>query len=231
MTNFLDYHFGAGASKQFGNKFDDVVAALKGGASQPTDELRKPFYVEANNLLAKHVPMVPIAHGASGTAYKADVEGAHSSPLSNEYFAVMNPGGRDTFTWLQNGEPAGLYCADETDGEFLRVCEQVTEALLSYEIGGTAVQPALAESCDAQRRPDRVDLQTPRGRQVPRRLRLRRQRRRDVLGGPVGRGQPAAQGPHRPVHLLLGALERLPERAGPVVPFLSMAGGCAASHR
>jgi ABC-type transport system substrate-binding protein len=149
MTNFLDYHFGGGASKQFGAKFDDIIAALKDGASKPTDEERAPFYVTANDLLAQHVPMVPIAHGASGTAYKADVEGAHSSPLSNEYFAVMKPGDRTTFVWMQNGEPAGLYCADETDGESLRVCEQVTEALLSYEIGGTAVQPALAESCDA----------------------------------------------------------------------------------
>ncbi|EFO82058.1 ABC transporter substrate binding protein (dipeptide) [Oscillochloris trichoides DG-6] len=148
ITNFLDYHFGAGASKQFGAKFDDLTAALQQGASKPTDVEREPFYVEANNLLIQHVPMVPIAHGASGTAYKGDVAGAHSSPLTSEYFAVMAPGDRDTFVWLQNGEPAGLYCADETDGEALRTCEQITEALLSYEIGGTAVKPGLAESCD-----------------------------------------------------------------------------------
>ena len=36
---------------------------------------------------------------------------------------------------------------DESDGESLRACEQVTEALYTYEINGTAVQPALAESC------------------------------------------------------------------------------------
>ncbi|NTW02857.1 MAG: peptide ABC transporter substrate-binding protein, partial [Oscillochloris sp.] len=148
ITNFLDYHFGTGGPKQFGNKFDDITAALQKGASQPTDEKRAPFYVEANNLIAQHVPMVPIAHGASGVAFKADVTGAHASPLSSEYFAAMDPGGRDTFVWLQNGEPAGLYCADESDGEALRVCEQVTEALLSYEVGGTAVKPGLAESCD-----------------------------------------------------------------------------------
>ena len=33
MTNFLDYHFGAGASDQFGDKFDDVTAALQAGAA------------------------------------------------------------------------------------------------------------------------------------------------------------------------------------------------------
>ncbi len=90
--------------------------------------------------------MVPVAHGGSATVFKADVTGAHASPLGNEHFASMDPGGRDTLVWMQNGEPAGLYCADETDGEALRVCEQISEALLSYEIGGTAVQPSLAES-------------------------------------------------------------------------------------
>lgn len=149
MTNFLDFHFGVGASRQFGNKFDDLTAALQQGASKADDAEREPFYVEANNLIKKHVPMVPIAHGGSGVAYKADVEGAFASPLGNEYFAVMDPGGRDAFVWMQNGEPAGLYCADETDGEALRVCEQVTEGLLAYEIGGTEVVPGLAEECTA----------------------------------------------------------------------------------
>jgi ABC-type transport system substrate-binding protein len=55
----------------------------------------------------------------------------------------------DNLIWIQNGEPAGIYCADETDGEALRVCEQINEALLAYEVGGTAVVPALAESYEA----------------------------------------------------------------------------------
>ena len=63
--------------------------------------------------------------------------------------AVMDPGGRDTFVWMQNAEPISIYCGDETDGESLRACEQVVESLLAYEIAGTAVQPSLATSCDA----------------------------------------------------------------------------------
>ena len=31
QTNFLGYHFGAGASKQFGDKFDDITDALDSG--------------------------------------------------------------------------------------------------------------------------------------------------------------------------------------------------------
>ncbi len=148
QTNFLDFHFGGGASDQFGDKFEDITSALASGAALADNAAREPFYVEANNAIKQHVPMVPISHGGSATAYQADVAGAHSSPLGNEYFAVMDPGGRDTFVWMQNAEPISLYCSDETDGESLRPCEQVTEALLAYEIAGTAVIPSLATSCD-----------------------------------------------------------------------------------
>jgi ABC-type transport system substrate-binding protein len=148
QTNFLDFHFGAGASQQFGDKFDDITDALKAAAALAGDDLRKPFYETANNAIKQHVPMIPIAHGGSATAYKAAVDGAHSSPLGNETFSVMSVEGQDTFVWMQNAEPISLYCADETDGESLRGCEQVTESLYRYEIGGTAVQPSLAEVCE-----------------------------------------------------------------------------------
>ena len=51
----------------------------------------------------------------------------------------MSIEGQDQFVWMQNGEPSGLYCADETDGEALRACEQINESLLAYEVGGTEV--------------------------------------------------------------------------------------------
>jgi ABC-type transport system substrate-binding protein len=48
----------------------------------------------------------------------------------------------------QNGEPGGLYCADETVGEALRACDQTMEGLYGYEIAGTAAIPVLAEKCE-----------------------------------------------------------------------------------
>ena len=146
QTDFLDYHFGQGATKQFGNGFPDLWDVLKQAASKTDPAERNQLYAQANDLVKQHAPMVPVAHGGSATAYKADVIGAHSSPLGNEYFAVMDPGGRSQMVWEQNAEPGGLYCADETDGESLRVCEQINESLLAYKIGGTEVVPALAES-------------------------------------------------------------------------------------
>ena len=145
-TNFLDYHFGSGSGKKFGTAFDDVVAALNKGAQSADESVRKAAYAEANGLIKKHAIAPIIAHGGSGTVFKADVTGAHSSPLSNETFSVMKAAG-DTLVWMQNAEPLSMYCGDETDGETLRACEQVNESLYAYKVGGTEVEPALATEC------------------------------------------------------------------------------------
>jgi len=143
-TNFYDFHFGSGASDQFGDKFEDITSRLAAAAQLGDEEARRAIYAEVNALIKEHVPMVPVAHGASAAAYKATVVGAHASPLGNESLEVMGIPGQDTFTFMQNGEPPGLYCADETDGEALRVCEQINESLLAYEVGGAEVIPSLA---------------------------------------------------------------------------------------
>jgi peptide/nickel transport system substrate-binding protein len=146
-TNFLDYHFGSGSGKKFGKPFDDIIAALNKGGQSADDATRKAAYAEANNLIKQHVPAAIIAHGGSGTVFKADVTGAHASPLSNEIFSVMQAGSRDTLVWMQNAEPLSMYCGDESDGETLRACEAVNESLYAYKVGGTDVEPALATEC------------------------------------------------------------------------------------
>ena len=69
------------------------MAALTKGGTSLDEATRTEAYAEANNLIKQHVPAVIVAHGASGTAFKADVEGSHSSPLSTEIFSVMKAGG------------------------------------------------------------------------------------------------------------------------------------------
>ena len=144
--NFYDFHFGTGATDQFGTKWDDITSRLAEAAQLGDEEARRAIYTEVNDLLKQHVPMIPVAHGASAAAYLATVEGAHASPLGNESLEVMAVPGQDTFTFMQNAEPIGLYCGDETDGESLRVCEQVLESLLAYEVGGAKVIYSLAEA-------------------------------------------------------------------------------------
>ncbi|MBA2255548.1 MAG: peptide ABC transporter substrate-binding protein [Chloroflexi bacterium] len=148
QTNFLDYHFGSGASPQFGDKFKDLTDVLDEAASKADPAARLALYAQANTLLKTNLPMVPLAHGGSATAWRKDVQGAHSSPLSSEALFTVTPGDRSQLVWIQNGPPSGLYCGDETDGEALRVCEQLGESLYGYEVGGTATQPSLATSCE-----------------------------------------------------------------------------------
>ena len=149
VTNFLDVFFGVGQDKSLGTPWDDITAPLVEGGRTADPAERAKFYETANDLIKQHVPMVPISHGGSATAFLADVEGAHSSPLNQEAFYAMKAGDRDQLVFVQNGEPGGLYCADETDGEALRICGQIVESLYIYEVAGTAPEPGLAEECSA----------------------------------------------------------------------------------
>ena len=149
MTNFMDYHFGAGASQQFGTKWDDITENLAEGAKLADNAAREPFYTDANNAIRTHVPMLPISHGGSAVAYKATVQGGNVSALGNEYFPPAFIEGQDTFVWMQNAEPISLFCADETDGESIRACIQIQEGLYRYTTGATTVEPMLATSCES----------------------------------------------------------------------------------
>ncbi len=147
-TNFYDYHFAASGNMQFGSLFPDIVEEIRAAGKLSDPVARQVHYDAVNQLLKDNVVMIPVAHGASATAYKASIGNAHASPLSNELMGVMTSDA-DTFVWMQSGEPATLWCIDETDGETLRACEQIYEALLSFKVGGTEVEPGLAESYEA----------------------------------------------------------------------------------
>lgn len=148
-TNFLDFHFGAGSSDQFGDKHPEITEPLLQAAQLADPDARYEIYIQANTALRDLVPMVPIAHGGSGTAFAADIIGAYASDIGAEKFALMEDPNDDNIIWMQNAEPIGLYCADETDGETLRACEQVGESLLAYEPMTGEVIASLAESWEA----------------------------------------------------------------------------------
>ncbi len=144
-TNFYDYHFGNANNQQFGDLYPDMVAEIQAAAQSSDAAVRQAHYDTINQMLKDDLMMIPVAHGGSSTAFQANVVGAHSSPLGNELFYVVS-NGTDQFVWMQNGEPAALWCSDETDGETLRACEQVYEPLYSFTIGASTTEPALAVS-------------------------------------------------------------------------------------
>ncbi len=146
-TDFYDYHFGNPNNKQFGTEFPDIVAAIKAGGQTSDNAARQKAYDTVNTLLKQHVPMIPVAHGISAAAFLASTKGALTSALGNEPFYAMDPG-QDNLVFVQGGEPAALWCADETDGESIRACQQIYEPLLNYKPGGVEVVPWLAEKYD-----------------------------------------------------------------------------------
>jgi ABC-type transport system substrate-binding protein len=147
ITDFLDYHF-AEANVQFGTPFPEIFNLLVQGSQIADPAAAESVYVQANNAIRELVPMVPVAHGGSAAAYLAAVKDPQASPLTEERFALSDSG-KDTFVFMQGAEPISLFCADETDGESLRGCTQMIEGLYAYAINGTATEPALATSCDA----------------------------------------------------------------------------------
>jgi ABC-type transport system substrate-binding protein len=148
VTNFMDYHFGAGATSAFGDPYPELVAPLSDGNSTTDAAARKAAYEEANNTLQDVVPMIPVAHGAFANAWLAGTEGALISAISNEVLWAITPPDGDQVVLMQNAEPIGLYCADETDGESLRACEQSMEGLYGYKPGTVELEPTLATGCE-----------------------------------------------------------------------------------
>ncbi|MEX1037372.1 MAG: ABC transporter substrate-binding protein [Acidimicrobiia bacterium] len=144
VTNFLDFHF-AETNLQFGDPFPEIYEPLL-EASQLADPAEAaPLYEAANNAIKELVPMVAIAHAGASFAASTDVQGAYAPPWGSVMFNLWD-NGTDTLVFVQGNEPISLYCADETDGESLRACAQVVEALYSYDTEGN-VQPQLAEEC------------------------------------------------------------------------------------
>jgi len=152
ITNFMDYHFGVAGTAAFGKPISDLYTPLGQGNSTTDSAARTTAYTSANNKVKELVPMVPIAHGAYANAYLKGVTGEQVSAISTEVLWAMKPPADATdpnqIVFMQNAEPIGLYCADETDGESLRACEQSMEGLYGYEVNGTKVVPKLATSCD-----------------------------------------------------------------------------------
>jgi peptide/nickel transport system substrate-binding protein len=145
-TDWYDTFFSP-TLKSFGTPYDDLVASMQKAAQSADNKVRQTNYDDVNKYLMQHVPMIPIAHGATGQAYKATVKNVIVGPYNLNFPEMTTDAGTLIFT--QSAEPIQLWCADETDGETHRACQQLYEPLLRYKFGGTETEPALATSFTA----------------------------------------------------------------------------------
>ena len=147
VWNSLGIDFGSTSGPAHGDQYPQLVALLDEAQRESDPAARAALFTQINNEIRAQVPVVPIANGASLIAARAAVSGLVASPVAMERFASVRVEGSGTFTWLQGGEPAGLYCMDEEDREAVRICAQVMEGLYGYAEGGTAAEPRLATGC------------------------------------------------------------------------------------
>jgi peptide/nickel transport system substrate-binding protein len=145
-TNFYDYHFASNALR-FGTEYPDLVKEVKAAAQLSGVADRQAHYDAANALIKQHAPVVPVAHGTTADAFKANVGNVVIGPLNENFSQMTTDSGQ--VVWMQSGEPISLWCGDESDGETLRACLQLYDSLLGYEFGGTKVIPALAETWES----------------------------------------------------------------------------------
>lgn len=145
-NNFLGSQFGIDASMRFGEHIPELEDLLSEAALTIDLTLRRELYQQAAELIKSQVPLVPLAHSATAAAWSNTTSGANTSPLAVEDFSQVTVEGREAFVWMQATEPAGLYCADETSDDATRICVQIVESLLSYQVGGQGVEPSLATS-------------------------------------------------------------------------------------
>jgi peptide/nickel transport system substrate-binding protein len=145
--NSLGIDFGSTSGPAHGDQYPRLVALLDEAQRESDPAAREALFTQINNEIRTQVPVVPIANGASLIATRAAVRGLVASPVAMERFDRVSVEGSNTFTWLQGGEPAGLYCMDEEDREAVRICAQIMEGLYGYSAGGTAAEPRLATGC------------------------------------------------------------------------------------
>ena len=133
-----------------GNYLRDLPFAVH-ASSQPRwsrSNAKLLYFVNGNTLYTVDVDSLVVSVVRAFGEYGSISGHGESDICFDGNHLVLVGDGRDVFVWMQNAEPISLFCADETDGESLRACEQVTEALYTYEVNGTAVVPALAEVCE-----------------------------------------------------------------------------------
>lgn len=135
--------------KQFGTPYPAIYKPLVQAGQTVDPKKRMELFTKVAEGIRDNVPWVPFGHGASSDVWQARMKGLHPGVLDGtEEFSRVEDPDDDNVIFMQNAEPITLYCNDTFDGESFRACHQVSESLLDFKIGGTDIEPGLAESWD-----------------------------------------------------------------------------------
>ena len=148
QTNFLGYHFGAGASAQFGDKYPDITEALDDGAAGLDDAARAPAYTTAEQRHQDARPDDPdLARRLGGCVSCRRGRRAHL-PARQRDLLRHDPGRPDPVRLHAERRAARPVLRRRVGRRGTARLQPVLGGLYAYEIGGVAAVPALAEKCE-----------------------------------------------------------------------------------
>jgi len=132
---------------QFGVPYPAIYEPLVASAQTVDPEERMALFTQVAEGIRDNVPYVPFGHGAASDVWQSRMMNITPGVLDGtEEFATFEDPDDDNIVFMQNAEPITLFCNDTFDGESFRACHQVSESLLDFALGGTDVEPGLAES-------------------------------------------------------------------------------------
>ena len=214
VSAVLGPRFGAGASAEFGDLSEDLVASLQAGASTVDPAARTAAYTAANNEIRSLVPMVPIAHPAETIAARADVDrrarlAARPRGRSRRSCRATGP---SSCGWTGPNRPA---CTAPTRRPPQRCARACSSASRSCRTGRERPRsgPGLATGCAPDETLAMWTCTLRAGRALPRRIAARRRRCRHQPGRPMGRRASPARRSDLGVRHLRRPVRRLPQSA------------------
>ena len=132
---------------QFGVPYPAVYEPLVASAQTVDLDERMALFTQVAEAIRDNIPYIPFGHGAASDVWQARMMNISPGVLDGtEEFATFEDPDDDNIVFMQNAEPITLFCNDTFDGESFRACHQVSESLLDFALGGTAIEAGLAES-------------------------------------------------------------------------------------
>ncbi len=148
-TDAIGAVLGPGTAATPARRAPTVATSLASIASSVDPAARQAGLKRANDAIRSLVPLIPLAHPGSVTAFRSDVTGVVASPLGIDPLGSFTPGDRPQLVFMQATDPGGAYCADASSPDAYRACSLITEPLYRFAPGTMDVVPGLATRCTA----------------------------------------------------------------------------------
>ena len=123
---------------------EEVHALLIEARRISDPDRRRALYRQAQEIIFRDVPMVPLVHTERMIAHRAEFRPLDIEPVTHPVLRRVEEPKDGTLVYLRGNDSVKLDPGDVTDGESSKVVEQIFDQLLRFKPGSTEVEPSLA---------------------------------------------------------------------------------------